>query len=82
MQNVDIEISNDDVLTLRIDLKKEQGISKGGKSRRIGSTEGSVTLWTKGRPDPRNIKVSCNVFRRLTPAEKKEAARRIFELDI
>ena len=44
MKNVDIKLTPEHILTLTIDLKKEFGSSKTGKSIIIASTEGNARI--------------------------------------
>ncbi|MEI7451195.1 MAG: hypothetical protein WCJ75_16415 [Desulfomonile sp.] len=74
MNNIELEITDDDVLVLRIDLKQEIQFTKSNRSIMIGSTQGNLLLWHEGRPDPRNIRVNCSVFRGLTIQEKRQVA--------
>lgn len=73
MENCELTISEDDVLTIVVDLKKEVGWTKHRNSMRIGSTEGNMPLWKNGKPHPKRIRVNCNVFRSLTEDEKEKA---------
>jgi hypothetical protein len=72
MENVELEIQGD-TLILRVDLTKECGFTGGGKSVRIGSSEGNVQLWVDGKPHPDKIRFNLNVFRSLKPEEQKAA---------
>lgn len=47
------------VLVIEIDLDKDLGPSKSGKSTIIGSTSGAATLEEYGMPE---IRVNCNVY--------------------
>jgi hypothetical protein len=72
MENCELEIQ-DNILLLRVDLSKECGFTGGGKSIRIGSSEGNVQLWVDGKPHPEKIRFNLNVFRSLKPEEEKAA---------
>ncbi len=48
------------VLILEIDLDKDLGPSKSGKSTIIGSTSGAVTMEDYGMPE---IRINVNVYR-------------------
>jgi hypothetical protein len=57
MKNVEMSIEGS-VLTIRVDLSKEFGLSSTGKTIIIASTEGNVTI-----PD-RQEKIGLNVYRK------------------
>ncbi len=63
MKNVALKVAGN-TLTITVDLKKRQGVSKSGKSEVIASTEGNVT--PPGMP---HIKIGLNVY---TPNNHKE----------
>jgi hypothetical protein len=58
MKNVDMAIEGN-VLTIRVDLGKEFGESKSGKSITIASTEGNVAV-----PGHEDIKIGLNIYRK------------------
>lgn len=58
MKNIDMVIE-ENVLTIRVDLGKEFGVSKSGKSITIASTEGNVAL-----PGHEDIKIGLNIYRK------------------
>ncbi len=49
----------ENILTIRVDLAKEFGISKSGKSITIASTEGNVSV-----PGHEEIKIGLNIYRK------------------
>jgi hypothetical protein len=57
MRNVKLAI-NGKLLTITVDLSKEQGESKSGKSVVIGSSDGNVDV-----PGAKAIKLGLNVYR-------------------
>lgn len=57
MKNVELEVK-DDVLTITVDLSKEQGPSKSGKTIVIATTEGNQTV--PGHADQR---IGLNVYK-------------------
>jgi hypothetical protein len=57
MQNVIIEV-NDNILTIKVDLTKEFGPSKSGKTIIIASTAGNVSI-----PENSDIKIGLNVYK-------------------
>lgn len=57
MKNVDLKITNDK-LTIEIDLKKDFGKSKTGKSVIVGSTNGNIVLAYKD-----TIKLGVNCYK-------------------
>jgi hypothetical protein len=58
MKNVDMTIE-ENILTIRVDLGKDFGESKSGKSITIASTEGNVSL-----PEHEDIKIGLNIYRK------------------
>ena len=56
-KNVDLKVDGD-ILTIKVDLSKEQGRSKSGKSIVIATTEGNISV--PGRPD---IKMGLNIYK-------------------
>ena len=56
MKNVDMTVEGD-ILVIKVDLSKDFGLSKSGKTIMIASTEGNVSV-----PD-RNEKIGLNVYR-------------------
>lgn len=59
MKNVTMTVSKDKKLTIVVDLTKDFGESKSGKSITIGSTEGNAAL----DGELADIKVGLNVYR-------------------
>lgn len=72
MDNLKLEITPDDILVMKVDLKKDVGPTRYGNSIRISSSQGNLQLWKDGQPHPRNIRVNLNVFRSLTEEDKKK----------
>ena len=58
MKNIDMQVQGD-ILTVKVDLKKEFGPSASGKTTIIATTEGNVTV-----PEHENIKIGINVYRK------------------
>lgn len=58
MKNVDMAIEGN-TLVIRVDLTKEFGESKSGKSITIASTEGNVSV-----PGHEDIKIGLNIYRK------------------
>jgi hypothetical protein len=58
MKNIDMTIE-ENILTIRVDLGKNFGESKSGKSITIASTEGNVSL-----PEHEDIKIGLNIYRK------------------
>lgn len=56
MQNIDMQIK-DNILTLKIDLSKRNGLSKSGKTISIASTEGNISI-----PEHKDIKIGVNAY--------------------
>lgn len=71
MNNLDLQVLDDDTLILKIDLSKGQYLTNSGRSVMIGTSGGNLLLWQDGKPDPRQIRVNCSVFRPLTIEERK-----------
>jgi hypothetical protein len=57
MKNVEMSVEAD-VLTIKVDLSKEYGLSSSGKTIIVASTEGNVSI-----PD-REEKLGLNVYRK------------------
>jgi len=57
MKNVDMTVEGN-TLVIRVDLAKEFGESKSGKSITIASTEGNVSV-----PEHEEIKIGLNIYR-------------------
>ena len=60
MKNVTLEVSEDKILTIKVDLKQSFGPSASGKSEIIASTEGNVSL-----DGDHGVKVGLNVYRKV-----------------
>ena len=58
MKNIDMQVQGD-ILTVRVDLKKEFGLSSSGKTTIIATTEGNVSV-----PEHESIKIGINVYRK------------------
>lgn len=59
MKNVEMSLDGT-ILTMKVDISKEFGASKSGKSITIASTEGNVSI-----PDAEEIKVGLNVYKSI-----------------
>lgn len=57
MKNIDMKVEGD-ILTIKVDLSKNYGPSKTGKSITIASSEGNVSI-----PE-RDEKIGINVYRK------------------
>lgn len=58
MKNVDMTVEGS-TLVIRVDLTKEFGESKSGKSITIASSEGNVSI-----PEHEEIKIGLNIYRK------------------
>ncbi|MBQ3719336.1 MAG: hypothetical protein II893_08125 [Methanomicrobium sp.] len=58
MKNVDMSV-NGNTLTIKVDLSKDFGETKSGKSISIASTDGNVSV-----PGNDDIKIGLNVYRK------------------
>lgn len=58
-QNITVEVEGD-ILTLKIDMSKEEGKSGSGKSTVIASTHGNVII-----PNSNNAMLGLNLYRKL-----------------
>lgn len=56
MKNVELQVEGN-ILTIQVDLTKEFGLSKSGKSKVIASTEGNTVL-------ANGVSVGVNVYRK------------------
>lgn len=59
MKNIEMSLDGT-ILTMKVDISKEFGASKSGKSITIASTEGNVSV-----PDAVDIKVGLNVYKSI-----------------
>jgi len=58
MKNVEMSIEGT-TLTIKVDISKDYGESKSGKSFTIASTEGNISI-----PDNEDIKIGLNIYRK------------------
>ncbi|MCA1915236.1 hypothetical protein [Methanospirillum hungatei] len=58
MKNVDMKVVGN-TLTITVDISKDYGESKSGKSITIASTEGNISI-----PDHEEIKIGLNIYRK------------------
>ncbi len=58
MKNIEMTL-NGDKLVITVDLTKDFGPSKSGKSITIASTEGNISL-----PEHEDIKIGLNIYRK------------------
>ncbi len=58
MKNIEMT-QNGDTLTIKVDLSKDFGESKSGKSITIASTEGNISI-----PEHEDIKIGLNIYRK------------------
>jgi hypothetical protein len=58
MKNVDMKLEGS-ILTIKVDISKDFGESKSGKSITIASTEGNVSI-----PENEDIKIGLNIYRK------------------
>ncbi|MBN1431580.1 MAG: hypothetical protein JW931_02285 [Methanomicrobiaceae archaeon] len=58
MKNVDMKLDGN-ILTITVDISKDFGESKSGKSITIASTEGNISI-----PDNEEIKIGLNIYKK------------------
>lgn len=58
MKNIEMVVEGK-TLTIKVDLSKEFGESKSGKSFTIATTEGNISI-----PDNEDIKIGLNIYRK------------------
>lgn len=58
MKNVDMKLDGS-ILTIKVDISKDFGESKSGKSITIASTEGNISI-----PDNEEIKIGLNIYKK------------------
>lgn len=58
MKNVEMTVEGS-TLTIKVDISKDYGESKSGKSITIASTEGNISI-----PDNEDIKIGLNIYRK------------------
>ncbi len=62
MRNIEMTVDDQNILTIKIDLSKEFGLSSSGKSIIIASTDGNQSV-----PAPRaDVKIGVNVYKGKT----------------
>lgn len=61
MKNVEFKVAGN-ILTITVDLSKNQGPSASGKTTIIGTTAGNVTVEDTGEPP---VVVGLNVYRKI-----------------
>jgi hypothetical protein len=59
-KNVQVEVTDKGILTITVDLKKDNGLSASGKSKIIASSEGNVVL-----PGTGGITVGFNCYKKV-----------------
>ena len=60
MKNIDMKL-NGNQLVITVDISKDFGMSKSGKSITIASTEGNISI-----PEHDDIKIGLNIYRKNT----------------
>ncbi len=58
MKNIEMKVEGN-TLTIVVDIGKDYGESKSGKSITIASTEGNISI-----PDHEEIKIGLNIYRK------------------
>jgi hypothetical protein len=58
MKNVEMKLEGD-ILTIKVDVTKEFGLSASGKNIIIASTEGNISI-----PEKDDVKIGLNVYRK------------------
>ncbi len=58
MKNVEMKLK-ENILTIKVDITKEFGLSSSGKTIIIASTEGNIPI-----PEKDEIKIGLNVYRK------------------
>ena len=59
MENVKLEVSEDNRLTIEVDLNHRGDISASGKTKRVASTQGNVSVRDTNGAE---IKIGLNVY--------------------
>lgn len=77
MKNIDLNIDNN-ILTIRIDLSKENGFTGSRRGFCVASTGGNLQLWRDGKPLPHFINVNCFKRRPKEEWQKDRLAREPF----
>ncbi|HOX28288.1 MAG TPA: hypothetical protein PLQ76_03940 [bacterium] len=57
MKNIEMKVEGD-ILKIEIDLSKDHGPSKSGKTISVASTEGNVPV-----PDHSNMRIGVNIYK-------------------
>jgi hypothetical protein len=58
MKNIDMKVEGN-ILTIKVDITKDYGISASGKNKIIASTEGNVSV-----PEKEEIKIGINIYKK------------------
>ena len=58
MKNVEMSVKGN-VLTITVDLSKNQGLSSSGKSNVIATTEGNISV-----PGKEEVKIGLNIYKK------------------
>lgn len=61
MKNLKTEIDGD-ILTIKVDLTKDFGPSKSGKTRIVASSEGNKPVEWDGAPEGKKVMLGLNLF--------------------
>jgi len=59
MKNVKMDVKNDE-LVIKVDLSKDLGPSKSGKTRTVATTNGNIPLMTH-----EGIKIGLNIYKHI-----------------
>jgi hypothetical protein len=74
LENIKVTVSGNKLL-LEVDLTYEGPYTNRGRTRRIASSHGNITIWADGEPLPDGVRFNLNVYRSLRPDEKAEVEK-------
>lgn len=60
MKNITMSVAKN-ILTIQVDLSKDQGVSKSGKNKIIATTSGNAEV--PGLPAGSNVKIGLNIYK-------------------
>lgn len=69
--NVKFEITPDEWLVIKVNLRRALDRTRSGRSALVASTHGNLPLWQGDGPHPLGIRINLNVFRPLSRKEQE-----------
>lgn len=69
LKNVELEITEDDILILKVDLNQEHGLTHSRNSIMVATSGGNINLWRGSSLLPHRLNI--NVIKTIPPEERK-----------